>query len=341
MAVDQNAGIPLTATQKLNLALGGLMIAIVLGSTGFILLEGMDPLDALYMTIITLSTVGFGEVKTLHPEGRVFVIFLILFGVALAGFTATVIGQIVLEGQFKEILGRRKMENKIRKFSNHFIIAGFGRVGRQVAMEFQRKKVNFVVIEKDEEAVSLLHRDGFLFIQGEATDDDTLRRAGIELARTLISTLPDEAHNVYLTLTARDMNRNLQIIARADYEEGVKKLMRAGANHVVTPHVLGGIRMAMASLRPNVLDFMSATSLGESDLTIEEMVVPGGCELAGKSLVESNLKKEFGITIIGVKKEDREMVIAPGPETVLEENDILVLIGKMQGLEDLSKKLTT
>ncbi len=341
MAINPSTDSALTATQKLNLALGGLMIVIVLGSLGFMFLEGMDPLESLYMTIITLSTVGFGEVKALHPEGRIFVIFLILFGVALAGFTATVIGQIVLEGQFKEIFGRKKMQNKIRKFSNHFIIAGYGRVGRQVAMEFAKKKVNFVVIEKDEEAISQLDRDGFLFIQGEATDDDTLRLAGIESARTLISTLPDEAHNVYLTLTARDMNRNLQIIARADYDEGVKKLMRAGANHVVTPHVLGGIRMAMASLRPNVVDFMHTTSFGESELTIEEMVIPRGCELAGKTLVESNLKKEFGITIIGVKKEGREMSIAPGPETILEENDILVLIGKTQGLESLSKKLTT
>jgi voltage-gated potassium channel len=331
----------LTASQKLNLALGGLMVVILIGTIGFMVLERMDPLDALYMTVITLSTVGFGEVSTLHPEGRVFVIFLIIFGVALAGFTASVIGQLVLEGQFKEIFGRKKMENKIRKFSDHFIIAGYGRVGRQVALEFQKKRANFVVIEKGQEGIELLHRDGFMFIQGEATDDDILRAAGIETARTLISTLPDEAHNVYLTLTARDMNKNLHIIARADYEEGVKKLMRAGADHVVTPHVLGGIRMAMASLRPNVVDFMHATSLGESGLTIEEMVIPNGCELSGKTLVQSNLKQEFGITIIGIKKEGQEMSIAPGPETVLEDNDILVLIGKSQGLEGLSKKLTS
>ncbi len=195
-------------------------------------------------------------------------------------------------------------------------------------------------MEINVEGLQILFRVGFLFFQGVASVDDTLRRAGIESARTLISTLPDEAQNVYLTLTARDMNRKLHIIARADYDEGVKKLIRAGANHVVTPHVLGGIRMAMASLRPNVVDFMHATSLGESGLTIEEVVIPSGCGLAGKSLVQSNLKKEYGITIIGIKKEDQEMVVAPGPETVLEENDILVLIGKTQGLEQLSQVLT-
>lgn len=330
----------LTASQKLSLAVSGLVIVIVIGTVGFMVLENMQPLDALYMTVITLSTVGFGEINPLHPVGRIFVIFLILFGVALAGFTASVIGQIVLEGQFKEIFGRRKMENKISKISNHFIIAGYGRVGRQVALEFAKKKVNFVVIEKHEEGIQELYRDGFLFIQGEATDDDTLRTAGIETARTLISTLPDEAQNVYLTLTARDMNPKLHIIARADYDEGVKKLKRAGANHVVTPHVLGGIRMAMASLRPNVVDFMHATSLGESGLTIEEMVIPPECHLTGKTLVESKLKQQFGVTIIGIKKQDKEMNIAPGPETVLDEDDILVLIGKTEGLERLSMALS-
>lgn len=232
------------------------------------------------------------------------------------------------------------MENQIAKISNHFIIAGYGRVGRQVAQEFAKRKVNFVVIEKHEEGVQDLCRDGFLFIQGEATDDDTLRMAGIEVAKTLISTLPDEAQNVYLTLTARDMNANLRIIARADYDEGIKKLKRAGADHVVTPHVLGGIRMAMASLRPNVVDFMHATAFGESGLIIEEMVIPPNCQLAGKTLVESKLKQEFGITLIGLKKPNREMTIAPGPETVLDENDIMVLIGRTEGLEKLSLMFT-
>ncbi len=332
---------PLTASQKLSIAVGALVIVVLGGTLGFVTLEGMDPLDALYMTVITLSTVGFGEIRPLHPAGRIFVIFLIMFGVALVGFTASVVGQIILEGQLRDVLGRRKMENKIRKISRHFIIAGFGRVGRQVALEFKKKNVSFVVIEKSQEGIENLTKDGFLYIEGEATDDDVLRAAGIETATTLISTLPDEAQNVYLTLTARDMNKDLHIIARADYDDGVKKLRRAGADHVVTPHVLGGIRMAMASLRPNVLDFMHATSLGESGLTIEEMVIPGGCDLAGKTLVESNLKKEFGLTIIGIKKTGKEMTIAPGPETVLAENDILVLIGRSEGLENLSKKLSS
>jgi voltage-gated potassium channel len=330
----------LTPVQKLRLAVGALVLMVFTGTAGFMLLEKMGMLDAVYMTVITLSTVGFGEVRPLHPVGRVFAIVLIMFGVVLAGFTVSVIGQLVLEGQFREIFGRRKMENKIRKMSRHYIIAGYGRVGRQVAQEFKRRNVPFVVIDKEEAAAGQLFSEGYLCIQGEATDDEVLRKAGIESAKTLISTLPDEAQNVYLTLTARDMNKDLNIIARADNEDGEKKLLRAGANHVVTPHVLGGQRMAMASLRPNVVDFMHTTALGEGGLSIEEVVIPHGCRLEGKTLVESQLKQEYGVTIIGIKKPGQKMTVAPSPATVLSESDILVLIGPSDGLERLSRDLS-
>ncbi|KAA3634432.1 MAG: potassium channel protein, partial [Calditrichaeota bacterium] len=282
----------LTTARKLQLAIFGLLLVLIIGVIGFMILEGLSPIDALYMTVITLSTVGFGEVSPLHPAGRLFVIFLILFGVMLTGFFASIIGQMIIEGQFREIYGRRKMEKKIDKMHDHIIIAGYGRVGRHVALEFKKKHVDFIVIEKDESMFTNLEKDGILFIQGEATDDDILRDAGIERAKTFVTTLPDEAQNVYLTLTARDMNRNLLIIARADYEEGEKKLKRAGADQVVTPHVLGGVRMAMASLRPNVVDFMKTTSLGQGGLSIEELRIPENCTFAGKTLVGSNLKND-------------------------------------------------
>ena len=334
---DQKA---LTSAQRLTIGLTMLVTIIVAGTIGFMVIENMDSVDALYMTVITLSTVGFGEVSTLHPAGRIFVILLILIGVATAGYTVSVFGQIFLEGQFKEIFGRKKMRGKIGRISDHFIIAGYGRVGRQVAMEFKRRKIPFVVIEKDEQTVESLDRDGVLFVLGEATNDDTLYEAGIDRAKTLVSTLPSEANNVYITLTARAINRDLNIISRADYEEGVKKLKRAGADHVVTPHVLGGIRMAMASLRPNVVDFMHMTTLGNGGLSIEEMVLPAPCELDGKTLIESNLKQDYGVTIIGIKKPGEEMTIAPGPQTVLQGGDILVVIGKTDDLEDLSQKIS-
>lgn len=332
------SGRSLTAGQKLGVVAIGMAGVLLLGTIGFVYIEEMNPIDALYMTVITLSTVGFGEVQPLHPLGRLFVIFLIIFGVALTGYTASVLGQIVLEGYFSEVLGRRKMERTIARLENHTIIAGYGRVGRQVAQEFINRLAPFVVIDRQEVGSDEL-TPAVPFIHGEATNDDILRKAGIERARTLISTLPDEAQNVYLTLTARDMNRSLHIIARADYDDGVKKLRRAGADHVVSPHVLGGQRMALAALRPNVVDFMHSTALGSGGLTIEEMIVPETCTFAGKTLVESNLKQQYGITVIGVKKPGQEMTIAPDPHTTIDGGDILVLIGRYGSLEQFSRQL--
>jgi len=329
----------MTPAGKLRLALGALVLIIIVGTIGLMALEDMGPLDALYMTVITLSTVGFGEIRPLHDSGRVFIIFLILFGVAVGGFMASAVGQWVLEGQFREMFGRRKMEQKIKKLTNHYIIAGFGRVGRMVAQEFDRRDIPFLIIERDSEAINQILNYGYMFVEGEATEDEILRQAKIEEANTLVSTLPDEAQNVYLTLTARDMCPHLHIIARADYDEGVKKLHRAGANHVVSPHVLGGIRMAMASLRPNVVDFMHSTSLGEGGLTIEEMVIPEGAELVGQSLLQSDLKKDFNVTVIGLKKKGQNMEIAPGSQTTFSAEDIVVLIGRHEDLERFSRKL--
>ncbi|MDH3889773.1 MAG: potassium channel protein [candidate division Zixibacteria bacterium] len=325
---------------KLLSVMAALALVLVVGTIGFVIIENMAPFDALYMTVITLSTVGFGEITPLHDAGRVLAMLLIVFGVGLGAYAASTIGQIILEGQLKQVFGRKKMEKKLKKMSNHHIIAGLGRVGRQVAEEFARRKVPFVIIEKEPEPEMENGTNGFVFLKGEATDDKVLLHAGVERARTLISTLPDEAQNVYLTLTARAMNKDLHIIARADVEGGEKKLMRAGADHVVSPHVLGGHRMALASLRPNVVDFMHITTLGEGGLSIEEVVIPDGCRLVGKCIMDSGLKNDYEATIIGIKKTGEQMSVAPGPQTLLETSDTLVLIGPTDGLERLGEELS-
>jgi voltage-gated potassium channel len=333
------AGKELTATRKIQFALLGLSILLVGGTIGFMTLERMGFVDSLYMTIITLSTVGFGEVKALDATGKVFVMFLILFGVTLVGFSAAAVGQWVIEGQFREMVSRRKMDNAIKKLSGHSIIAGFGRVGRQVAVEFARRGVPFVVLEKGEEGLKRLQADGWPYIQGDATDEELLTQAGIARAKTLVSTLPEEAQNVYLTLTARYMNPGLTIIARADFDDGEKKLMRAGANYVVVPHILGGTRMAMAALQPNVVDFMQMTATGQEGLMAEELVVPATSRLRGQSVSQSNLKRDYGVTIIGIRKPNDRLLINPGPEMVIEEKDVLVLIGGRAELERLSREI--
>jgi voltage-gated potassium channel len=326
-------------TVKLRAAILAFTILVVGGTLGFIAIERMSPLNALYMTVITLSSVGFGEVSPLHPAGKVFVILLILFGVGLIGFVATVLGEMVVEGQFREIVQRRKMENSIHKMSRHCIVAGYGRVGRKVVQELHRSKAPFVVIEKDAASLADLLDEGYPHVKGDATDEEVLEHAGISRARTLVSTLPDEAQNVYLALTARHLNAELKIIARADFEEGEKKLIRAGADHVVIPHVLGGSRMAMAALRPNVVDFMHMATGGEEGLNVEEIVVPPGSHLDGKSLQESNLKQQYGVNIIGLRQKDKKLVINPGAQTVIRGEDILVLIGQGEDLERLTQSL--
>lgn len=326
--------------QKLRLAALAVLLVVVAGTSGLMWLERMSPLDALYMTVITLSTVGFGEVIQLHDASRIFVMGLIVVGVALGGFMVSILGQLIIEGQFKEIVARRKMDKKIAKLKNHFIVAGYGRVGRHVVNEFSKVGASFVVIEKDPRATEKLLSDGILFVQGDATDDAILIEAGLNNATTLISTLPDEVHNVYLTLTARHLNSKLNIIARADFEEGERKLVRAGADHVVVPHVVGGARMAMATLRPNVVDFMQIASIGDEGLMLEEILIPAGSTLVEKSLLESGLKKEYGVTIIGIKHEGEKMILNPTPSTVLMEGDIMILIGPTEQLAELSRELS-
>ena len=193
------------------------------------------------------------------------------------------------------------------------------------------------MIEKDEISMELIIGKGAVVVVGDATDDEVLSRAGIQRAQTLISTLPDEAQNVYLTLTARYMNPKLKIIARADYEEGEKKLLRAGANHVVIPHVLGGIRMAKAALQPHVVDFMQMASVGEEGLLVEELVVPDGSSLVGKSLADTHLKQAYGITVIGVKQPGARMNINLSAQTLLGAQDVIVVVGRNEDLERFSR----
>jgi voltage-gated potassium channel len=329
----------LTIARKFQIILAGLVCLLVGGTIGFMLLEGMGFIDSLYMTVITLSSVGFEEVKPLDSTGRIFVIFLIFFGVTLVAFGAAVIGQWVLEDQLHEMVTRRKMEKALKNLNGHHIIAGYGRVGRQVALEFQRRGVEFVVMEKGAESIRLLKDSGYPFVEGDATNEELLTAAGIDRAKTLISTLPEEALNVYLTLTARYMNAKLTIIARADFDDGEKKLIRAGANYVIVPHIIGGSRMAMAALQPNVVDFMQMTSSGEDGLMVEELKVPETSLLCGQTLQGSNFKRQFGVTIIGIRKPNDRLMINPSPETVIAAGDVLVLIGGRPDLERLSREM--
>ena len=315
-----------------------LVLIIGLGTFGYMLIEDWEVLDALYMTVITLATVGFREVHQLTPLGQVFTVLLIIFGVGGVIYTIGTLAQLLIEGELQELLGRREMEKQLQKIRDHYIICGYGRVGKQVSREFRQRRVPFVVVEKDPALLEELTCEGVIYLQGDSTEDHTLIEAGIERAKGLVLTIASEADNVFVTLTARHLNPELFITARADSPSAEKKIYRAGANKVVSPYIIGGNRMAIATLQPYVGDFLR---LGELDkdtgLTIEEVQIAPGSPIAGKTLKDSALWEETGFNLIGIKKATKEVLFNPPPDTMIQPGDILIIFGEVRKLEMLEK----
>jgi len=315
-----------------------LVLIIGLGTFGYMLIEDWKVLDALYMTVIALATVGFREVHQLTPLGQVFTVLLIIFGVGGVIYTIGTLAQLLIEGELQELLGRRKMEKQLQKIRDHYIICGYGRVGKQVCREFRQRRVPFVVVEKDPALLEELTCEGVIYLQGDSTEDHTLIEAGIERAKGLVLTIASEADNVFVTLTARQLNPDLFITARADSPSAEKKIYRAGANKVVSAYIVGGTRMAIATLQPYVGDFLR---LGELDkdtgLTIEEVQIAPGSPIAGKTLKDSALREETGFNLIGIKKATKEVLFNPPPDTMIQPGDILIIFGEVRKLEMLEK----
>jgi voltage-gated potassium channel len=324
--------------QRFKIVLMILAAVIVFGTVGYTVIERWPVLDSLYMTFITLSTVGFREVYTLSPAGKMFTILLILVGVVGLAYTVRVIAQMVLEGEIKRLLGRRKMQKGLKELVNHYIVCGFGRVGRKIAQELSARKVHFVVIDNDLPRIEQAEKDGFLFIQGDSTADQTLLDAGIDRAKALITAVANEADGVFIVLSARQLNPQLFITARAETDEGKKKLVRAGANKVISPYKIGAIRMTLTTLRPNLVDFMKVITFDkDTGLTIEEIQIKPGSRLLGSTLRDCPIRKEFGIMVAGIKKMGKDVFLNPSPETEIEAGDILIVIGEKEGLEKLEK----
>jgi voltage-gated potassium channel len=313
-----------------------IIFVIAAGTLGYMLLTGSSLLDCLYMTVITITTVGYEEIFEPSSQLLIFTIILIISGVAVIFYGLTVVMQMAVEGQIRKILGRKRMQKELKKLKNHYILAGYGRVGKIVYGEFKKLGQPVVVIENDPEILDEINKENILHVVGNSTEDETLIEAGIERARGLVSAIPAEADNVYLTLSARQLNPAIKIIARSDTERAERKLFRAGANRVICPHRLGGMRMAYSILRPNVVDFMELESAGKDlDISIEEIIVPTGSNLDGVELKDSDLKRELDLMVVAIKKPDKGIHYYPSASTTIHVGDVLVLLGRKENLAKL------
>ena len=292
------------------------------------------------MTVITLATVGYSEVREISQYGRMFTIVLIFLGV---GFYLYVVGyliQFLVEGRIRAILGRKKLEHQINKLRNHFIVCGYGRIGRVLCRYLIQKYIDVVVIERDERRMPTLNTDGVLYLIGEATDESNLIKAGIQRARGLLTVLATDADNVFLVLLAKQRNPHLFTVARAEQNATKRTLYAAGADKVISPYDLGARRMAHAILRPTVIHFLElAFSDDDTDIQLEEFPVTAKSSLAGVALLDSGIRKNLDLIILSIKKADGEMHFNPSADSVLEAGDTVIAVGQHRSMMKLTKLL--
>ncbi len=325
--------------QRLALGFGILFGILILGTVGYHAIEGWSFFDGLYMVIITLSTVGYQEVRPLSQTGRAFTMVLVLSGLGFMFYAAGILAQVIVEGQLQDILGRRRLQKKIEKLRNHYIICGFGRIGEVIARELSRNRVPIAIIDSRPQHAQLLDKLGYPYIIGNAIQEEVLLAAGLTRAEGLIATVTSDADNVYIVLTARSLNPNLKIVARAGEAGSEQKLRRAGANIVISPYELGGQRMAQTIIRPTVVDFMDV-ALGEGiELSLEEIAVAARSELVGVSLKDSGIRQRLDLIIVAIKRQDGTMLFNPQPETSILAGDTLIALGSKVNLDRLVQLL--
>ena len=314
------------------------LVLICGGSTGYMLIEGWSWMDAFYMTIITLATVGYSEVHTVSFEGRIFTVILILLGVGLFLYVAGNIIQFLVEGSIRSVLGRRKLDTQIKKLKGHYIICGYGRIGRVLARFLVEKYIDVVVIERSQKRVQKMDEDGILYLMGEATDEAVLERAGVHVARGLITAVATDADNVFLVLIAKQLNPDLFIVARASQNATKKTLLAAGADKVISPYDLGARRMAHAILRPTVIKFLEMAFADETtDIQMEELHVRQGSRFDGRTLLDSGIRQEFDMMIICIRKPDGQMLFNPKADTPIAAGDKMVVVGCARNLKALER----
>ncbi len=311
---------------------------VVLGTAGYTLIEGWTLNEAFYMTMISLTTVGYGEVYPLSPAGRLFTVALLLMGIGTIFYGTASIAEAIIEGRMRQVLGGRKRVREIMNLNGHHIVCGYGRIGFVVCRELEREGEPIVIIEGNAEKAATLNEAGKLVVPGDSTDDSFLANAGIGRAKSIICTLATDAENIFVTLSARSLNPSLTIVSRAARESSIPKMEAAGADHVISPYTMGGMRMAETLIRPKLVGFLSKIAgHTTADLDFDTLRVPGKSELVGQSLKNSRISQETRVNLIAVRRREGEMNFNPGPEFIIQAEDHLYALGHKDQVNSLRK----
>ncbi len=324
-------------SKKLRYSLLMLVGIIALGTCGYSFIEHMPLFEAFYMTIITITTVGFAEVIPLSQSGRTITVIIIILGITAGTYTIGVLVRALVEGELVKIFGRIKVQKQVSELKNHFIICGFGRIGRIVCSELNDDKISFVIIEQDPTVIEHIEALKYLYLDMDATTEEALMQAGIMKAKGIVTAVNSDANNVFITMTAMSLRPDVFVLARASEEQNEAKLFRAGATRVVSPYLIGGRRIAQMLKKPTVVDFIDCAMMGSHlDLMMEEAAIGDKSSLIGKNLIDSNLRRDYGVIIVAIKKLSGDMVFNPMPSESLDAGDVIVVIGKKEDLKRMN-----
>jgi voltage-gated potassium channel len=320
-------------------ALALLITVIVGGTIGYVVIEDWTLWDAFYMTVITVTTVGYQEVHPLSRAGEIFTVLLLFGGVGTALYTFTFLATAIVEGGLPKRFQRSRLAHMLDTITDHFIVCGYGRIGAIVTDQFQRQAIRFVIVERDSVRARAALNAGMLVVEADATREEVLKQAGIDRARGLIAAVGTDAENVYTVLSARVLNQGLFIVGRAEGEDSVRKMERAGANRVISPYQIGAIQMAQTALRPTVVDFVAlATNAENFELSMEEITIGGSSPITGKSLVDARLRERFGVMVVAIQRDQQGMEFNPDFDAMIGTGDKLVVLGRPESLKKLEKE---
>lgn len=322
---------------RIRYAVIALAAAIVFGTVGFHFVEGWTLADSLYVTVQTLTTVGYGDVPPHSGAGRFFAVLVMLLGAGGVALAVSTIVQSVVEWELVSTFGQRRLTRKMSKLRDHYIVCGSGRVGSHLVRDLLAANESFVIIENDQQRAAEFSQHGVNVVVSDATLEESLRDVGVEHARGLAACLPNDADNVYVVLTARDLNPNLRIVARAAEEQAEAKLLRAGANHVIAPTIIGGHRMAVALTKPAVSEFMDSITANELGLGFEQVEVDAASSLVGQELRATPIRSELDVVLISIRHQDGQVVFNPAGDATIENGDILIAIGRAESLTRLNQ----